>query len=205
MKVLIACEESQRVCIAFRELGCEAYSCDIQPCSGGFPEYHIQDDVLNYLDFSWDLIIAFPPCTYLTNAGAVRLFNPDHSIKDFERYKKGLAARDFFMKFYNSDCPRVCIENPVPMKIFDLPKCDQIIEPYYFGDPWKKRTCLWLKGIPPLFYTDIVEPLGLWVGSTSRRNPGYKEYFLSSNRDPKIRSKTFPGVSRAMAAQWSLI
>lgn len=208
MKVLVACEESQAVCKAFRALGHEAYSCDIQPCSGGYPEWHIQGDALEVLHGqSWDLVIAHPPCTYLTAASAVRLFNHDHTIKDFERLKVGWSAKKFFMEFYNAPVPCVCIENPAPLRLFNLPPYSQIIEPYMFGDPWKKRTCLWLRGLPKLVPTDLVEPLGLWVGSTSGR-PGTgrvkSSYILASHRDQKMRSKTFPGIASAMAAQWGV-
>ncbi|MBR1565872.1 MAG: DNA cytosine methyltransferase [Oscillospiraceae bacterium] len=206
MKVIIACEESQKVCKAFRALGHEAYSCDLIPESGGCPQWHIQADATQIIKIKWDLIIAHPPCTYLTASSAIRLFNPDHTIKDATREEKGWKARSFFFEFLNADCPRICIENPAPLKHFHLPEYSQIIEPYMFGDPWKKRTCLWLKGLPPLVPTDIVEPKGLWVGSTSGRNKGAgrvkSTYTLHSKRDPKIRSKTFPGIARAMAEQW---
>ena len=222
MKVLIACEESQAVCIPFRERGHEAYSCDIIECSGGHPEWHIQQDVLPLLngncDFltmdgnshsisgKWDMIIAHPPCTYLTASSAIRLFNRDHTIKDKGREAQGWEAASFFYSFLNADCPRIAIENPAPLKHFNLPDYTQIIEPYMFGDPWKKRTCLWLKGLPPLRPTNIVEPKGLWVGSTSGRHGATgrvkSSYVLNSNRDPKIRSKTFPGIAKAMAEQW---
>lgn len=117
-----------------------------------------------------------------------------------------MAARAFFLRFYEADCPRIAIENPVPMKMVDLPRHSQIIEPYMFGDPWRKRTCLWLKGLPPLIMTEApVAAKGLWVGSTSlRRDPGLKQrYELHSNRDPRRRSRSFPGISRAMAEQWA--
>ena len=152
------------------------------------------------------MIIAHPPCTYLTCAGAVRLYNADHTIANPERLEKGREAARFFMEIWRADCPRIAIENPVPMGIFKLPKYSQIIEPYMFGDPWRKRTCLWLKGLPTLIQTEAaVEPMGLWVGSTSaRRDPSIKQrYKLHSNRDPKRRSKTFPGIARAMALQWA--
>ena len=208
MKVLVACEESQAVCKAFRALGHEAYSCDIQPCSGGHPEWHIQGDALSVLyGQPWDLVIAHPPCTYLTAASAVRLFNRDHSIKDFERLKAGFSARDFFMEFYNAPVPMVAVENPCPLKLFNLPPYSQIIEPYMFGDPWKKRTCLWLRGLPDLVPTDLVEPLGLWVGSTSGRSGTGRvksSYTLASHRSQKMRSKTFPGIASAMASQWGV-
>lgn len=202
--MLVACEESQTVADAFRARGHEAYSCDLITCGGGHPEYHIQADASELLKIKWDMIIAHPPCTYLTAAGAVRLFNKDHSIKDPERYKNGFAAAEFFKIFLCADCERIAVENPVPMKCFGLPRYDQIIEPYMFGDPWRKRTCLWLKGLPQLKPTNIVEPMGLWVGATcANRDPTiYTRYKLNSNRDPKIRSKTFPGIARAMAEQW---
>ncbi len=206
MRVLVACEESQEVCKAFRALGHEAYSCDLIPESGGAPQWHIQADATQIIKIKWDLIIAHPPCTYLTSSSAIRLFNQDHTIKDAAREDKGWKARSFFFEFWNADCPRICIENPAPLKHFCLPEYTQIIEPYMFGEPWKKRTCLWLKGLSPLVPTDIVEPKGLWVGSTSGRNKVTgrvkSSYVLNSKRDPKIRSKTFPGIARAMAEQW---
>lgn len=205
MRILIACEESQTVCKALRERGHESYSCDLQECSGGHPEWHIQADALELLKMQWDMIIAHPPCTYLTSAGAIRLFYPDHTVKDPERFEKGKKAAEFFMAIWETDCPRIAIENPTPMKCFQLPKYSQIIEPYMFGDPWRKRTCFWLKGLPLLRPTNIVEPRWLWVGSTSmRRDPTVKHrYELPGNRDPKRRSKTFPGIAYAMAEQWT--
>ena len=206
MRILVACEESQAVTKELRRLGHEAYSCDLQSCGGGYPSWHLKVDALELLKMKWDMIIAHPPCTYLTTAGAIRLYSKDHAIADEERYEKGLEAARFFMAFYNADCPRIAVENPVPMKCFNLPPYSQIIEPFMFGDPWRKRTCLWLKGLPPLIPTvSPVEPMGLWVGSTSkRRDPTIAErYILHSNRDQKRRSKTFPGVARAMAEQWA--
>lgn len=173
---------------------------------GGYPLWHIRVDALELLKMRWDMIIAHPPCTYLSAAGAVRLFNKDHTIADPERYEKGIEAAKFFRAFYEADCPKIAVENPVPMKCFGLPPYSQIIEPYMFGDPWRKRTCLWLKGLPPLIPMEApVEPLGLWVGSTSaRRDPTIKQrYTLHSNRDQKRRSKTFPGIAHAMAVQWA--
>ena len=206
MRVLVACEESQAVCKAFRELGHEAYSCDLIPPSGGVLKWHIQADARELIKIKWDLIIAHPPCTYLTASSAIRLFSPDHQIKDPAREAKGWEAREFFMAMLEADCPRIAVENPVPLKHFKLPCYSQIIEPYMFGDPWKKRTCLWLKGLPELTPTNIVEPKGLWVGSTSGRNKSSGRiksiYTLHSNRDPQIRAKTFPGIARAMAEQW---
>jgi hypothetical protein len=177
----------------------------VQECSGGHPEWHLRQDVRPLLAEKWDMIIAHPPCTYLSSAGAIRLFNPDHSVKDPERYEKGIRAAEFFQAIWGADCPRIAIENPTPLRCFSLPPYSQIVEPYMFGDPWRKRTCLWLKGLPLLKPTEVVKPLGLWVGSTSkRRDPSVAvRYELPSNRDPKRRAKTFPGIARAMAEQWT--
>lgn len=221
MNILVACEESQAVTVELRRLGHRAFSCDIQECSGGHPEWHIQGDVLRLINGRcsfytmdgkhhgiydrWDMLIAFPPCTYLTAASAVRLFNKDHSVKDPERMKKGHEAAKFFNAMLNADCERIAVENPVQIKCFGLPKYNQIIEPFMFGDPWRKRTCLWLKNLPQLAPTKMVEASGLWVGSTSaNRDPSvYTRYSLSSNRDSKTRAKTFPGIAKAMAEQWA--
>lgn len=205
MKILVACEESQAVTVEMRKLGHEAYSCDLEPCSGGHPEWHIQADALELLKMKWDMILAFPPCTYLTAAGAVRLFASDGSIKDMARYRKGEAAAKFFLEFLHADSSKIAVENPVMLKCFGLPKYDQIIEPYMFGEPWRKRTCLWLKGLAPLKPTSIVEPKGLWVGSTSanRDSSIYTRYSLHSSRDPRRRAKTFRGIAQAMAEQWA--
>ena len=178
MRVLVACEESQVVCKAFRERGHEAYSCDIVDCSGGHPEWHIKQDVLplvngfcsfetmdgtkHHIDSKWDLLIAHPPCTYLSNAGACRLY-PSKGQLNQERYQKGLEAKEFFLKFLNADCEKIAVENPVPSKIFALPKYTQIIQPYEYGHPFTKKTCLWLKGLPKLTPTDVVKPAGPYV------------------------------------------
>lgn len=201
MKVLVACEESQEVCKAFRALGHEAYSCDLQPCSGGHPEWHLQVDALELLKMEWDLIIAHPPCTYLTNAGANRL--KINGIINQERMEKAKKAKEMFMRFYTADVARICVENPVPGKIHGLPPYSQIIQPYMFGEPWLKRTCLWLKGLPCLMATDIVVPEGKWVETTPHgraARPG--EWKLKGKRRPKDRSKTFHGIAKAMAEQW---
>ena len=218
MNVLIACEESQEVCKAFREKGHRAFSCDLQECSGGHPEWHIQGDVLPLLNGdctfvtadththtqagAWDLIIAHPPCTFLSSVGACRLFNPDHTIKDRERERKGWEARSFFMAFMSANCERIAIENPAPLRHFQLPKYDQIIEPYMFGDPWKKRTCLWLKNLPPLNPTDIVEPKGCWTIMHGGKTCRVRLTCEGGAKTAKERSKTFPGVAKAMAEQW---
>lgn len=193
MKVLVACEESQTVCKAFRERGHEVYSCDILPCSGGHPEWHIQGDVIPLLNENWDLIIAHPPCTYLSNAGARFLF--PKGILNEERYKKGLEAKDFFMKLYNANCPKIAVENPVSSKIYEMPLHTQEIQPYMFGHPFKKKTRLWLKGLPELKPTNIVEIAESTTVAGNWFNKGGKDR-------QRNRSKTFEGIAKAMAEQW---
>ena len=202
MKVLVACEESQEVCKAFRERGHEAYSCDIQECSGGHPEWHLKVDVTELLKLRWDLIIAHPPCTYLTNAAARWLFAG--KTLNQERYSKGIEAKEFFMKFFETDCPKVAIENPVPSAIYEMPKPTQTLQPYEFGHPYSKKTCLWLKGLPPLMPTEIVIDHVPYVSSGSYSRTHDPRYKGASRRGgaAKMRSKTFPGIARAMADQW---
>ena len=225
MNVLVACEESQRVCISFREKGHNAFSCDIQECSGGHPEWHIKGYVLDilspwyhsdggyYIDFisggfyrrvpKWDLIIAHPPCTYLSNAGACRLY-PKKGVLNNERYLKGLEATHFFLRIVNADCKKICIENPIPSKIFNLPPYTQIIQPFQYGHPYTKKTCLWLKGLPKLQPTEIVKPLGGWVCGNSKiwKRQAAQGKVYGKEKDAKHRAKTFWGIARAMAEQW---
>ena len=218
MKVLVACEESQTVCKAFREKGHDAYSCDIQECSGGHPEWHIQGDVLellnsqknaknkgilcmvatqdgkpHFLPKKWDLIIAHPPCTYLSNAGA-RFLYPKGVLNE-DRLNLGLAAKEFFMQLYNADCDKICVENPIPSKVFELPKYSQTVQPYEHGHPVQKKTCLWLKGLDPLKPTNIV---------TERQSTKIAgNWFNKGGKDrQKNRAKTFSGIAKAMADQW---
>lgn len=208
MKILVACEESQRVCKAFRAQGHEAYSCDIEHCSGGRPEWHIWADVAPLLSGNctfrtcdsqahtidkWDMIIAFPPCTYLTKAGSCNLYR--NGEVDEERLRQGYLAAEFFKQIYNADCPRICIENPVPMKIFGLPPHSQEIEPFYFGVPVSKKTYLWLKGLPFLCPTNEIEPK-----YTFNTYPLFKSSFGKYRQ--KNRSKTFEEVAAAMALSW---
>ena len=219
MRVLVACEESQRVCNAFRERGHNAFSCDIEPCSGGHPEWHIMQDVIPLLDGrcsfktmdgiehsmdgKWDLIIAHPPCTYLSNAGARWLYSGGKLNE--ERYRKGLDGKNFFMAMINADCQRIAVENPIPSSIYDLTQYTQIIQPYQFGEPWSKKTCLWLKGLEPLQPTNIVDDYKPYCSSGSysgTHNPKYKGARRKGG-SAKIRSKTFTGIANAMAAQWS--
>jgi len=195
MKVLIACEESQEVCKSFRAKGHEAYSCDVLPCSGGHPEWHIQDDVLNHLD-GWDLIIAHPPCTYLSRAGCRWLY-PNHILNE-ERYKKGLEAKEFFLKLLNAPCNKIVVENPHPQKIYDLPKESQIIHPWQFGHKFKKATHLWIKGLPLLMASGIVTP-EYYIDKKGIRHTKLNGW------SAKKKSKTFPGIAKAMAEQWGRV
>lgn len=217
-KVLVACEESQRVCSAFRKRGHDAYSCDILPCSGGHPEWHIQGDVLPILNgncnirtfdghwhgiwWKWDLIIAHPPCTDLAVSGA-RWFK--------EKQKDGRQQRSiyFFMRCALAECDRIAIENPISIMSTVWRKPDQIIQPFQFGHHARKKTCLWLKNLPPLIPTEIVDPGeivkgGFSVGASLNYAIGENGKALAWN-DPmtaKIRSKTFEGIANAMAEQW---
>lgn len=184
MRVLVACEESQAVTRALRERGHEAYSCDLEPCSGGYPEWHLQQDVTSLLAESWDMIIAFPPCTDLCVSGA-RWF----AEKRANGRQK--TAIDFFMMFTKIDCAKTAIENPVGIMSRHFRKPDQIIQPWQFGHGETKKTCLWLKGLPPLVPTDVV----------AGRYPRIHRECPSANRS-KIRSKTYSGIATAMADQW---
>ena len=216
MKVLVACEESQTVCKAFRKRGHEAYSCDIQECSGGHNEWHIIQDVIPLLngncefetvdgtkhkiDSKWDLIIAHPPCTYLTGAGACNI--PKHP----ERIPLGFEAAEFFLKILSADCDKIVVENPPPMKRFNLPKYNQLVRPYMFGERNNKPICLWLKGVEELKPTNIVEKdkdIVRWVHkATGQKKSCSKWYNTNTSRHSKHRSKTFEGVAQAMAEQW---
>ena len=202
MRVLVACEESQAVTIELRRLGHEAYSCDVQECSGGHPEWHLQQDVIPLLAEPWDMIIAFPPCTDLAVSGA-RHFAKKRADGRQQR------SIEFFMRFANVDCPKVAIENPIGIMSSHYRKPDQIIQPYQFGDHARKSTCLWLKGLPKLIPTNIVDPGkivrgGFSVGASLNyaRDENGKIIPWNDPRTAKIRSKTFPGIARAMAEQW---
>lgn len=204
MKILIACEESQAVCKAFRAKGHEAYSCDILPCSGGHPEWHIQGDVLEQLDKKWDMIIAHPPCTYLTVTGN-KWFKDEYKDRFPTRQQDRLDAIEFFQKIYNADCPKIVIENPIVIMSTILRKPDQIIQPWQFGHNASKSTCLWIKGLPLLKPTNIVDK-GEFVTYKSGKRMS-KWYADAASHKPsdraKIRNKTFQGIADAMAEQWS--
>jgi site-specific DNA-cytosine methylase len=198
LKVLLACEESQAVTKEFRRLGHEAYSCDILPTSGDHPEWHLQQDVEPLLKDDWDLIIAFPPCTHLAVSGAAWF---EQKRLD-GRQQQGI---DFFMLFTDLDCDKVAIENPVGIMSSNYRKPDQIIQPYEFGDPYSKKTCLWLKGLPELVSTNQVEPEPRKMFKSGNSMPAWyaDAWGKSPEERSKIRSKTFPGIARAMAEQWS--
>lgn len=221
MNILVACEESQAVTIELRRLGHTAYSCDIIPCSGGHPEWHIQRDVLPLLngfvkfqtadgaehsvDGRWDMIIAFPPCTFLTVTGN-RWFNVErYGDKAVKRYKDRAEAIKFFMAFANANCDKIAIENPVGIMSSEWRKPNQIINPYQFGDPFEKKTCLWLKGLPELKPTNIVDVPPRKRYSSGKTMPAWYDaaWHLPKEERAKIRSKTFPGVAAAMAEQWA--
>ena len=220
MNVLVACEESQAVCTEFRKLGHNAFSCDIVPCSGGHLEWHIMQDVLPLLNGNcmfttmndelhviedWDLIIAFPPCTYLTVTGN-RWFNVErYGFDAINRQKQREHAIAFFMAFLKSNCKHLAIENPVGIMSTVYAKPTQIIQPYMFGEPFEKKTCLWLRNLPGLEPTEIVTPPPRIVFKSGKSWPAW--YYNVPTKDPveraKLRSKTFPGIARAMAEQWS--
>ena len=216
MKILIACEESQAVCTEMRRLGHEAYSCDLQEPSGGHPEWHIMGDALEALKGGtivtmdgethcvpkWDMLIAHPPCTYLTKAGAVRMRVNGEIV--LERYAKAMEAKEFFMAFWTAGIDRIAIENPTPMQLVQLPPYSQAIQPYEYGHPYSKRTCLWLKNLPPLIPTKIIAEHTPYVnGGCKDANGNYRRFQGRKERDMKTRSKTFPGIARAMAEQWA--
>ena len=222
MDILVACEESQAVTTELRALGHNAFSCDILECSGGHPEWHIQGDVSNLLEpneygiiafttmdgtshmvhYAWDMIIAFPPCTYLTTTGN-RWFNVEkYGDKAIERLKLREEAANFFLMFANANCEKIAIENPVGYMNSHYRKPNQIIQPYQFGDPFEKRTCLWLKGLPELQPTDIVEPPPRQQLKSGKSMPEWYSNAPKADR-ARIRSKTFPGIAKAMATQWT--
>lgn len=214
MRILVGCEESQAVTIELRKLGHEAFSCDIQDCSGGHPEWHFKQDIFEVIDMGWDMGIFFPPCTHLAVSGAAWF----EQKRIDGRQQQGI---DFFMKIVNCNIPKIAIENPVGIMSKIYRKPDQVIQPYYFGDPFQKTTCLWLKNLPPLFHAkeidlfndtithvykgDMYEWIDGKTGKTKRQPLWYAEAFLK--RGTKNigfeRSKTFQGIAKAMAIQWT--
>lgn len=195
--MLIACEESQAVCIEFRNRGHEAYSCDILPESGGHPEWHFMCDIFIAIkEMDWDMMIAFPPCTHLAVSGA-RHF--EQKRKD-GRQQEGI---DFFMALVNAPIPRIAIENPVGIMSSVYRKPDQIIQPWQFGDEAQKTTCLWLKGLPLLLPTQIVDKGEFVTYKSGKRHPKWYADAFINGQHGHLRSKTFPGIARAMASQWT--
>lgn len=204
MKILVACEESQAVTKEFRALGHEAYSCDILESSGGHPEWHLQQDVTELLKQDWDMIIAFPPCTFLTVTGN-RWFNVEkYGNKAIKRHADKKEAIEFFMMFANANCEKIVIENPVGVMSSEWRKPNQIVNPFQFGDAFEKKTCLWIKGLPNLEPTNIVEvPPRTEFKSGKTMALWYADAFkLPKEERAKLRSKTFPGIAKAMAEQW---
>lgn len=202
LRVLVACEESQTVCKAFRELGHEAYSCDIQECSGGHPEWHLQCDVVPLLNLEWDLIIAHPPCTYMSAAGARWMYPTNGNLSE-ERFRLSQEAKAFFMEFYNCKCEHVAIENPQPLKVVGLPTHTQVIQPFYFGEPYSKKTLLWLKGLPNIVPTCFVKEHVPWIASNTSQFSKGRGGSNGVAHSAKLRSKTFAGIANAFAIQWS--
>lgn len=230
--VLVACEESQRVCTEFRKLGINAYSCDILPCSGGHPEWHFKQDVLEviknkggvletgkeeYIEGDWDLMVAHPPCTYLAVSGAKWYYHPDDKDLPIEkrrphpkfpnRAKDREDGANFFMALANANIPRIAIENPVGIMNTRFRKPDQIVQPWMFGDSASKKTCLWLKNLPPLKPTDIVDEGEYIEFESGRRLAKWYSDGLTKTKTAEERrtwrSKTFPGFAKAIAEQWS--
>lgn len=210
MKVLVACEESQAITKELRRLGHEAFSCDIIPCSGGHPEWHYQQDVLEILDKGWDMMIAHPPCTYLAVSGARWLYNKDGS-KNLDRWEKQSEALDFVQKLMGAPIDKIAIENPISVISSHIRKPDQIVQPWMFGDKASKSTCLWLKNLPLLEPTDIVEK-GEFIEFISKKGVKKRQpkWYFDALKDAKtteerrtLRSKTFKGMAKAMANQWT--
>ena len=222
MKILVACEESQAVTIELRSLGHEAYSCDIQNCSGGHPEWHITGDVIPLLNgrcsfnttdgtaheilTNWDMIIGFPPCTKTSNAGACHLFRGGHL--NLRRLYEGLCGKAFFLTLWNAECAKIILENPTPSTIFEYPKPSQVIQPYLFDEfdehPYTKKTLLWEKGVAPLVpTTPDKKPVGPYVPAGTGRKDRSKYGAAKRGEDAKNRSKTFHGIARAMAIQFA--
>lgn len=202
MRVLVACEESQVVCKAFRERGHEAFSCDLQECSGGHPEWHYQKDIIEVIGLGWDLMIAHPPCTYFSRAGIQFLH------KQLDRKEKLLLSFEFVKQLWNAPIEKIALENPAGWLCTNWRRPNQIIHPWYFGDNEMKETCLWLKDLPRL--QGLIEvakdpvafhpkPEKSRIGSDGKMK---NKYFMSRMTNAKDRSKTFPGIAKAMAEQW---
>lgn len=218
--ILVCCEESQRVCIEFRKHGHNAFSCDLQACSGGHPEWHIKGDVLGLINGNcsfttqngdeyriigkWDMLIAHPPCTYLAKSGNKWFSVERYGERAIKRMRDREIAKEFFMRFVNADCDRIAIENPVGTMSSCYRKPDQIIQPFEFGEDAKKATCLWLKGLEPLKATNVISPTMITY-ENGKQIPkwSYETAKVLKSERAKIRSRTFEGIAKAMAIQWS--
>ncbi len=202
IRVLVACEESQVVCKAFRAKGFDAWSCDLMECSGGHPEWHIQADAVEtLLGQRWDLLIAHPPCTYMSKAGA-RWMYPKAGQLSQERFAKAMEAKAFFMKFYEADVPHIAVENPLPLKVVGLPPPTQTVQPYEYGEPYSKRTLLWLKNLPPLKPTKVLDDYVPWLPSNTGGFARGEGGSRGIAHDARTASRTFKGIAEAMAEQW---
>lgn len=216
MKVLVACEESQAVTKAFRNLGIESFSCDILPCSGGHPEWHLQGDVFGFIDMGWDIMIAHPPCTMIAGSSVQWLSHPEDKLLPFEdrrphpkypnRRNDMEESIEFVKSLYNCKIEKVCIENPVGLLSSKWRKSDQIIQPYHFGDEATKTTCLWLKNLPLLKHTNVVGKGERVMFSSGKSHPKWYAEALAKAKTKEerqtLRSKTFQGIADAMASQW---
>jgi hypothetical protein len=198
MRVLVACEYSGTVRDAFLKAGHDAMSCDLLPTD--VPGPHYQGDVFDVINNGWDMVIAHPPCTYLSRAGA-RWTYEGGKLNDY-RYGKGLLAKDFFLKLLNVDCSYVAIENPTPMKVFRLPAYSQVVQPYQFGHPFSKRTLLWLKNLPRLIPTNVLEDFTPYLPSNTGGKKRGQSFSRGTSKNWKQSAKTFQGIADAMAAQW---
>jgi hypothetical protein len=219
MRILIACEESQTICKAFRELGDQAYRCDLLPCSGGHPEWHFQLDIFEIIDNGWDLMIAHPPCTFLASSGVQWLSHPDDKYLPFDdrrphpkypnRKEDMLNSVEFVKALYNSKIEKIAIENPIGMLSSRWKKPDQIIQPYHFGDEATKSTCLWLKNLPKLEHTNLVGKGERTVFASGKSHPKWYADAMAKAKTKQerqtLRSKTFPGIANAIATQWSIL
>ena len=204
MRVLVACEESQTVTIELRKLGHEAFSCDIKDCTGGHPEWHIKGDVIEQLDKGWDMMVAHPPCTFLSVSGARWLYNKDKTRNE-DRWEKRELALDFVRALMAALIPKIAIENPISCISSQIRKPEQIVRPFMFGDDATKATCLWLKGLPKLEPTNVIKPTTHTTKSGKVYDAWWFKSSLISNLEERaaFRSKTFEGVAKAMARQWA--
>lgn len=207
MKILIACEESQTITNLYREKGYEAYSCDILDCSGGNPQWHLKGDALTYAySGEFDLMIAHPPCTYLAVSGARWMYNKDGSVNQ-ERLSNQNKALEFVKKLMNAPIDRIAVENPISVISSKIRKPDQIVHPYWFGDKASKSTCLWLKNLPLLTATNMVDKGEKVYYKSGKSHPKWYADALAKSKTPeerrKLRSKTFEGMAKAITEQWN--